>query len=271
MTDQLTHGPVDDLESALVDLASNIAFPPTPDVAASLRRRLQTRAVVTEPPHRLRRSMRRALLIAAALVLLVVGAAVGFGWGLDLLVVQLGSLPSDRSATPSAGAPDPAAPGAGLRLGDARSLEEVRREAAFEVLLPADLGTPDAVYVGGPSLRDQVALLYQPRPGLPASPSLEGAALLITQNRGTPDPGLAQKLVDAGTATVEPVTVDGVPGRWISGQPHMFWYLSPEGDVIEDGRRLVGDTLIWERDGVLYRIEGAIRMWRAVQIAESME
>ena len=43
-----------------------------------------------------------------------------------------------------------------------------------------------------------------------------------------------------------------------------------DGEFIDDSRRLVGDTLAWERDGVLYRIEGAITLERALEIAASM-
>jgi hypothetical protein len=147
---------------------------------------------------------------------------------------------------------------------------EADAAAPFDVLLPAALGEPDATYLGAAALRGQVALVYAPRAGLPASPLLGGAGLLVTQNRGRQDEGLAHKLVANGLATVEPVTVDGAPGAWISGQPHFFWYLSPEGFPIEDSRRLVGDTLAWERGGILYRIEGAITLEHALLIAGSM-
>lgn len=62
----------------------------------------------------------------------------------------------------------------------------------------------------------------------------------------------------------------GAPGLWISGAPHVFWYLAPDGEFINESRRLVGDTLAWERDGVLYRIEGDITLERALEIAVSM-
>lgn len=75
--------------------------------------------------------------------------------------------------------------------------------------------------------------------------------MLVTQNRGEPDGGLARKIVDTSRATVEPVDVDGSPGVWISGDPQFFWYLAPDGEFIQESRRLVGDTLAWERDGVL--------------------
>jgi hypothetical protein len=94
--------------------------------------------------------------------------------------------------------------------------------------------------------------------------------LLVTQNHGSPDDGLGRKLVGAGLANVEPAVIDGAPGYWITGAPHVFWYLAPDGSVIEESRRLVGDTLVWERDDVLYRIEGAVSRVRALEIAESM-
>ncbi|MEO5703561.1 MAG: hypothetical protein ABIZ52_03020, partial [Candidatus Limnocylindrales bacterium] len=94
--------------------------------------------------------------------------------------------------------------------------------------------------------------------------------LLFTQNRGESDHGLARKLADAKLASVEPVDVNGAPGAWISGQPHFFWYLAPDGSVIEESRRLVGDTLVWERDGVLYRIEGAMTREYALELALTM-
>jgi hypothetical protein len=66
------------------------------------------------------------------------------------------------------------------------------------------------------------------------------------------------------------VDVDGARGLWISGAPHIFWYLTPAGEFIDESRRIVGDTLAWERNGILYRIEGAISLERALEIAVSM-
>jgi hypothetical protein len=177
-------------------------------------------------------------------------------------------VPSRPSVSASARAPGP--PGASLDLGRALSLEDIAAEAAFIVLLPESLGPPDAAYLGGAPLRGQVAFVYAPRGDLPPSALLEGAGLLITQNRGAPDEGLAHKIVGTTGATVEPVQVNGARGVWISGAPHMFWYLAPDGSVISDSRRLVGNTLAWERDGILYRIEGDIPLSEALDIARSM-
>lgn len=272
----MTHG---DLEARLADLAMVIAFPATPDLAVVVGSRLRAPLPLpaTGPLRRpipIRRSVRRSLLLAAALALLVVGAAFAVRFGLELLSIQFGPIPS-VAPTPSAPAPGvgatPRPPGIGLGLGQPVTLDEARRFAAFDLLVPADLGAPDAVYLGGSTLRGQVAFVYAARDGLPPSDLLGGAGLLITQNRGEADDRIAEKLVDSGQATVEQVVVNGAPGVWISGRPHFYWYLAPDGTMIEEGRRLVGDTLAWERDGILYRIEGSIARDAALEIARSMQ
>ncbi len=297
MSERMDLGSAGELEARLADLATALAFPPTPDLATSVGERLRTAvgagaatvgagaatvgagastgATGPSPsaPARprvvqFRRSVRRSLLLAAALSLLIVGGALAVRFGLELLSIQFGPVPTLGPPSPSPRAPG--ALGAGLALGRPLTLEEVRAAAPFDVLVPAVLGKADAAYLGGSPLRGQVALVYAPRDDLPPSSLLQGAGLLVTQNRGGPDHGLANKLADNGLATVESVVVGGAPGLWIAGQPHMFWYLAPDGTAIEDSRRLVGNTLAWERDGVLYRIEGEITLDRALEIAQSM-
>lgn len=282
MSDRVGPMARDDVEARLADLATALAFPPTPDLAAAVAARLRapSGSIGGRPrPLPVRRSVPRSLLLAAGLALLVVGGAFAVRFGLELLSIEFGPVPSaspspSDPAGPATGPPpsaeSPGQPGADLGLGRPLTLEQARAAAPFELLVPAALGTPDVVYLGGPTLRGQVAFVYASRDDLPASPLLDGAGLLVTQNRGEPDAGLAHKLANAGLATVKSVDVESAPGVWISGQPHVFWYLAPDGFFIEESRRLVGDTLAWERGGVLYRIEGAITVAEALQIARSM-
>jgi hypothetical protein len=263
--------PLDELEARLADLATALDFPPTPDLATAVGSRLRAGAGPAETRPRvlpIRRSVRRSLLLAAALVLLIVGTALGLAFGLRLLSIEFGPVttPPPASASPRASG----SLGASLGLGGAVTLGEADASAAFDLRVPEALGPPDSVFLGGPALRGQVAFVYAPRDGVPPSSLLRGAGLLITQNRGRPDTGLAHKLADSGLATVEAVDVNGSPGVWIAGPPHVFWYKAPDGSIIEESRRLVGDTLAWERDGVLYRIEGAVTRSRALEIALSM-
>ena len=276
MSDRFAPEPMD-LDARLADLAGALGFPPTPDLAGAVALRLRSNPVPAQRGQQIafpaRRSMRRSLLLAAVLALAVVGGALAVRLGLDLLQIRFGPVPT---LTPAPSPPDEPSPGSSvvvgesLLLGRKASLDEVLGISAYRVLVPQPLGPPDLVYVGGAALRGQVAFVYAPRENLPFSGLLGGAGLLITQNRGEMDQGLASKLLDAGLATVENVDVNGAPGVWISGKPHIFWYLAPDGTTIPESRRFVGDTLAWERDGVLYRIEGDITLDQALEIARSM-
>jgi hypothetical protein len=260
-----------ELEAALGDLRGAIAWPQTPDLSASVAARL---AAVPAPANPWwRRSLPRSLLLAAAITLLVAGLAIGIRFGLDLLSIEFGRGPSPSATTlssPSAEASAGGPVGANLGLGDATALESVLTEADFPVAAPAALGPPDAVYLGGPRLRGQVAFVYTARDDLPASWLLGGAGLLLTQNRGDVDIGLANKIVDSGFGTVERVNVGDDSGYWFAGAPHWFWYLAPDDRIISESRRVVGNTLAWQRGDILFRIEGAISLERALEIAESL-
>lgn len=263
--------PIDALEAALLDLGTAVDLPTASDLATKVADRLRASPPsVTREPRRGPR-IRSALLLAAGLAILVAGTVIGIRVGLDLLEIDFGPVPTP---TPTVSPPVPSAhlqtSIEALGLGRAATLEEVRATTDYPILVPAALPRPDEVAIGGPALRGQVAFVYAATAELPASDLLEGAGLLITQGRGRPDAGLARKLVDAGLASVEPVTVDGDPGYWISGEPHWFWYLAPDGSTIEESRRFVGDSLVWERDGVLVRIEGDISKEAALAIAVSM-
>jgi hypothetical protein len=259
MSDQTQFVDYTELESALRDLGSAVDWPRTPDLTAAVSARLTTapRSTLAWP---WRRSLTRSLLLAAAVALLVAGVAVGIRFGLDLLQIEFGPVPT---VTPGASF------SSRLQLGELTSLDSAEANAAFPIVVPNDPGAPDAVYVGGPELRGQVAFVYAAGNGLPESGHLDGAGLLITQNRGSIDRGLARKVVDAG-GTVEMVRVGEHVGYWFTGNPHGFWYFDRDGRVIAWSGRVTGNTLAWQRGDILYRIEGDISLERALEIAESM-
>ena len=277
MIERLGLSTVADLEAALLDLGTAIEMPATPDLAAVAAARLRASVTPSALPMRTVRSVRRSLLLAAALALLLAGAALGVRFGLDLLKIDFGPAPSSTaspsssvSSAPSAAASAPAGLGVALGLGTRSTLDAVSADSDFTILTPAELGPPDAVFRGGDTLRGQIAFVYAPRPGIPASELLGGAGLLVTQNRGDVDEGLANKLVDSGLGRVAKVKVGDDDGYWFFGQPHVFWYIAKDGSVVEESRRLVGNTLVWQHDDVLYRIEGDISQDAALEIAASL-
>lgn len=71
--------------------------------------------------------------------------------------------------------------------------------------------------------------------------------ILFSELQTGADPFLLKKFASAATA-VEPVSIDGAPGVWISGGRHVF--LSPTLPP-----RYAGNALVWQRDGITYRLE----------------
>src|SRR5262249_40366843 len=149
------------------------------------------------------------------------------------------SLPSPSPAPSSGGGA-----GARLDLGQRQpSVEAAGRAAGFRVLVPAGLGPPDETWYRPES--GVVALVYHHRPGLPAGGDPD-AAVLVMEARATGPPNFG-KLVVEGTR-VQPVTVNGGQGFWISGAPHGFFVYDGAGgpeDTRADSFRLAGDVLIW--------------------------
>jgi len=64
--------------------------------------------------------------------------------------------------------------------------------------------------------------------------------------------------------------VDGVTGYWISGAPHEIVFVDEHGYPVFDSRRIVGDTLLWARGDVTYRLESGLDQAAAIALAHSL-
>ena len=268
----------DELGAALGSLAAAVAWPQPrlapdgPDLASRVRAQ-----IVAEPPRATRRGWfsfgpaRRALVLAivALVVLAAVAGAVAVGVpGIRLIFGDPGGTPPPVVATP-APTPSGSAPptGSSLELGERVDPSTAAARVGFPVRQPSDpaLGAPDAAYI---SQRDEVAFVWAPTDDLP--PTIESdVGLLIMQFRGSVSPEPIGKIISSGT-TVEPVRI-GDGGYWIEGDPHTYFYISPEGEHVEEGRRWVGDALIWQDGEMTYRIETSLGKDAAIRIAESLQ
>lgn len=256
-----------DLDRELRALAADPPFPPTPDLEGAVRARIATRSA-----GRAGRGGRGGPLLgaplrwplatqAAAALLLVFAALMAASPGVRSAVLEVlgieGARIERREPSPRA-----RAAGARLDLGRPTTLVAARARAPFDVVVPADPGPPDAVWFdhaapGG----GQVAFVWEPGSG-------GGRPLLLTQIAALPQPVIGKA---AGPGTdIEELLIGGEPGFWLSGDPHEFAFLSPDGQFRTDTLRLVGDALVWNRDGVLLRLEGAPSKARALQIARSV-
>jgi hypothetical protein len=57
---------------------------------------------------------------------------------------------------------------------------------------------------------------------------------------------------------------------FISGGEHAYVYETPGGDIREDRPLLAGPTLIWQRGGLVFRLETRAGRARALRIARSV-
>ena len=96
--------------------------------------------------------------------------------------------------------------------------------------------------------------------------------LLVAQSRlHLPDDQILLKKLTSPATRVERVSVGGSPGVFLSGNAHFLFLVDEYGFVVEDSARLARDVLIWERDGVGYRLEGDLELDEALRIAASLE
>jgi hypothetical protein len=72
------------------------------------------------------------------------------------------------------------------------------------------------------------------------------------------------KKMSGGATTIEPVTVDGETGLWLTGAVHVF--IAPGAPP-----RLAGNVLLWQHGELTFRLEGrTLTRAQALRIARSI-
>jgi hypothetical protein len=252
--------------------AQTFRYPPTPDVAPSVRRRLAA------APDRARRPATvwgRVWALVVVVVLVSGLLAVPQVRAAVLRVLRLGAVQIllDEPA-PAAGptqlSTQGAPPTAGLEpvvtvdpltsvfeLAGQTTLQEAAAGAAFPLRLPtwpADLGPPDLVLrqdFGGPV----VVLVW-------SDPTQPDRARLSLFQLG---PGTFVEKVQP--QVVRETTVRGLPALWAEG-PYL---MELKGGRYESGRLVTGNVLIWLEGEITYRLESGLSLDEAVRIAESLQ
>lgn len=282
-------GSMDRLEALLVEVGPLLAYPPTGDLSGAVVARLRLAPRSQAEPFSarlgawlgLRRRPARVPgaawgrrpawgLVAATLAVFVLAGSAALalspaarhavaGWlglrGVRITLHADGPLPSPRFQL--------------LDLGDRVRLADAQERVPFRILLPVGL-EPDEVYVdevvvpGG-----QVSAVYAEGPGLPKA-SLLGAGMLVSEFRGQIDREPLQKEIHPGSTDVRSVTVNGGPGYWIEGRPHLVFFVDERGRPISQTVRLAGNVLLWEQGGLTLRLESALSLEGALAIAESI-
>lgn len=219
-----------ELEHALRELGRELAWPPEPDVAATVRERLGGPA----RPRPRRRGL--ALAFAAVGAALAVALAVPPARSAILDFLRIGGAKVERVETLPQLRPGTSVPGVPA------TLEEARAALPFTPAEPP--GEPERILLDRGA--GWVTFVYPDR--------------LLSAFRG--DELLLKKAVEAGTRT-EWVAVGGAAALWIEGAEHAVFL--PGGEA-----RLAGNVLLWVRDGVTYRLEGDLTRAEALRFAGTL-
>lgn len=260
--------PMEHWEARLQQMADEFPYPPTPDVAVSVRLRLQETAARSE-------LHRRQLAWAAVIALVILSGllAVPQVRAAVFEILRVGAIrivpatpaPTAPALTPTSAGPvatpnpSPTPLSTVLDLAGETTLADARARVSFPIRQPAypsDLGSPDRVFLQ--DLGGQVIVL-------------------VWMDRTQPD-RVRMSLHELGPGTfaekiqppvVQETTVNGQHAVWTLG-PHLLQF-SRNGQVIYDARRLVeGHTLVWTQGDITYRLETDLPLNDAVRIAESL-
>ena len=225
-------------------------------------------------------ALRRSFVLATIALVIVAAVAGAIGFGVPgIRIIFTGQTPSPQAtasprasqspaSSPSASvAPTASGPlGADLDLGFQTTPSEAPALSGFPLALPtsSSVGPPDTVWFR----EGRVSLVWKAGPGLPETQAA-GVGLLITEFRGSVNQEFFQKMIGPGSS-ISPVMVGDVAGWWISGEPHEIVYLDSRGEIIADTCRIVGDTLLWTRGDLTFRMETSLGRGAALGVAETI-
>jgi hypothetical protein len=264
-------------EEHLKEAAQKFRYPHTPDVARAVMKRLESRS---RPKARLRSAwVVMGLLVLILAVLFAVPSVRAeiirfFQVGVVRIFPPTPTLTAEPStpalpltATPITATPDLITPNPGVNmpfytvttegLAGETSLSEAQAKLPFLILLPAypaDLGEPERVFLqedGGMILM----LWTDPADSESVRLSLHEIA-----------PGKVV-MIKYGPHVILETQVNGVRAVWVQG-PYLVQLTNGKYDY----RRMVeGNTLIWEQEGITYRLESDLSLEETIRIAESIE
>lgn len=232
---------MNDLELRLRDLGGELAYPATPRFELELGR---------QPA---RRDVRRPLVLAFAALVVALAGVLALSPGARSAFLEIFRI---EGATVERVESLPDVEAQRIDFGERVGREEAERRAGFELLELDD--EPDAIFIRPDGLASAVY-------GDPDRPRL-----VLSQARGAIYDGFIKKTGGRGTIIRE-VTVDGEPGLFVDGPEHFVMFLDENGLISDEETYLAGTVLLWNRNGLLLRLEGDLTQAEALELAESVE
>jgi hypothetical protein len=248
----MSRPPSQSFETQVREVARALPYPPTPDL---------TGAWANRPAMRTRPVLRPAWALIVILALLVGLLAVppvraAIREFLQIGAVRIWLVEPTPAPTATRPEPTPTSMVSVLQLSGATTLAEAQAAAPFPIrlpTLPADLGEPDHVFLQ----------------------NLDGVAvILVWMQDDQPDQvRMSLHLLSSdviawkmGPQRVTETTVSGQPAVWAEGP----YVISLRNGNWEARQLVSGHVLIWQAEGVTYRLESDLPLDEALRVAESL-
>lgn len=254
-----------DFETQLRSIAGGMEYPPTPDIAGTVAARLRK----VSRPRLMNRTLGRSLVLAVVLIasLMLIppvrAAVIEF---IEIGVVRIfRSDPAPEQVpstmTPVTATPDTTEPSVipfFEELAGETTLTGAQERVEYPILLPTyppELGEPDRVFV-----QDANGLM----------------TILVWIHPQQPDRvKMSLHQIPEGSWAIEKVSPTVIEETEVNGR-QAVWTVGPyplrlfNGDL-QFRRMIDGQVLIWEVDGITYRLETDLSLEEAIRIAESLE
>ena len=263
------------LEAYIRRAAADFQYPATPNIAARERMRLAGRP--TSRPTRFAYILALALIILAAAMLVSPVRARVLDWirigGVRIFFTQP---TATATSTPPSNTPVPSGmfelpvtatpallPSATpltslLQLGGATTLERAREQMRYPILLPAypeDLGEPDYTYIQ----RFSTPVVF-----LVWADDEKSGRVRMSLSQASSDQPIFEKY---DPRSVVDTQVHGEPAVWVEGD---YVMVMRSGDFTMSRLITQGHVLIWDHDGMTFRLETDETLEEALRIAESI-
>jgi hypothetical protein len=254
-------------EKQLSSIAKRLEYPPTPDIAGPVVRRLPAPAPQPFFSRRVAWSLAAILILVSSLMLIppVRAAVIEF---IQIGVVRIFRAettpiapstqepPIPVTATPAV-TPQPLIPILEQLAGE-RSLEVAQQLVEYPILIPSyppDLGEPDRIFVQDADGNMTVLVWIDPQ---------QPDQVLMSLHLIPPGSWAVEKM---NPALVQETTVNGRSAVWAVG-PYPLRFRNGNLDFV---RLIDGHVLIWSDGEVTYRLETGLELEEAIKVAESLQ
>lgn len=258
------------LDRLLTDAATDIAYPPMPQLRARV---VAATGPAAQVPRGASSGFRRPMRLAVAVGAIVIA----LGVALTLAVPSSRSAVADffgiegskieRLPTPAPGVtPTPFPTPAGIQsFATPATLMAIQERFEIAAALPAGEARAPSLYTV--QYFDTLAIvLSYPRFDLWEVRLQAGG----TFNKGESIDPIIAKSIGGGTKITD-LTVNGRPATWISGGAHIVRFTDGDGrEAAASVRTVDRNTLIWRTEAAFYRIETDLTLDEARRIAESL-